>query len=323
MKRRDFIAGLAGAAAWPVATRGQPATIGFLHSGSPGPAAHLAAAFRDGLATAGFISSQNLAMEYRWAEGRYDQLPRLAKDLAEQHVSVLIAGGGDVSALAAKAATSTTPIVFVGSDDPVRFGLVSALNRPGGNVTGVTLFTSEIEVKKLELLSELVPKARLIGVFINPNNAASPVDEDQLKSAAGVLGRELKFLRIGNESEFEASFASLKAMRIEALLVAHDPYLFSRRNRLIALAARHALPAMYELREFPMAGGLMSYGTNVAEAYRKAGIYAGRLLKGEKPSDLPVQEPTNLELVINLNTAKALGLEIPPTLLARADEAIE
>ena len=264
-----------------------------------------------------------MTMEYRWAEGRYDQLPMLARELAERHVSVLIAGGGDVSALATKAATSTIPIVFVGSDDPVRFGLVSALNRPGGNITGVTLFTSEIEVKKLELLSELVPNARLIGVFINPNNAASPVDEDKLKNAADLIGRELKFFKIGNESEFETGFASLKATRIEALLVAHDPYLFSRRNQLIALAARYVLPAMYELREFPVAGGLMSYGTNVAEAYRKAGIYAGRLLKGEKPSDLPVQEPTNLELVINLKTAKALGLEIPATLLARADEVIE
>jgi putative ABC transport system substrate-binding protein len=324
MKRREFITLLGGAAAWPLAVRAQqPAmpVIGFMNSGFVQPS--IQAAFHGGLNEIGYVEGRNVTVDYRYAEGHYDRLPALVADVIRRQVAVLGAFGGVHTAIAAKAATATIPIVFANGSDPIKFGLVASLNRPGGNITGVSFFTAELEGKRLGLLHELVPRAAAIAALVNPTNANAADQSRELKDAARTLGLELHILNAVSEGEIDKSFATLAQTRAGALLVASDPFFFGRRQQLIALAARHAVPAIYEWRAFAEAGGLMSYGTNQAEAYRQAGIYAGRILKGEKPSDLPVVQTTKFELIINLTAAKVLGLDMPPGLSARADEVIE
>jgi putative ABC transport system substrate-binding protein len=301
----------------------QPAVpvIGFMNSGFVQPS--IQAAFHGGLNEIGYVEGHNVTVDYRYAEGHYDRLPALVADLIRRQVAVLGAFGGVHTAIAAKAATATIPIVFANGSDPIKFGLVASLNRPGGNITGVSFFTAELEGKRLGLLHELVPRAAAIAALVNPTNANADDQSRELKDAARTLGLELHILNAVSEGEIDKSFATLAQTRAGALLVASDPFFFGRRQQLIALAARHAVPAIYEWRAFAEAGGLMSYGTNQAEAYRQAGIYAGRILKGEKPSDLPVVQTTKFELIINLTAAKVLGLDMPPGLSARADEVIE
>jgi putative ABC transport system substrate-binding protein len=327
MKRREFIALLGGAAAaWPLATHAQQArmpVIGFVNAASPGPLRQQIAAFREGLKDSNYVESHNVAVEYRWAEGQYDRLPALVADLVRQQVSVIVAGGGAPAVLAAKAATTTIPIVFSAGGDPVGLGLVASLNRPGGNITGVYIFTSGLEAKRLGLLHEMVPKATPIGVLVNSNFADAENQLRDVKEAAASLGVQLVVVRANAESDFDAAFSALVRQRAGALLVCSSPFFNGRREQLVVLAARHAVPAIFEWRDFAVAGGLMSYGTNLADAYRQVGVYAGQILKGAKPVDLPVVQSTKFELVINLSTAKALGIEVPPTLSARADEVIE
>jgi len=325
--RRAFLKTLAGGLfAAPLAADGQQRSltvIGFLSSRSPGESASVVAAFRQGLNEAGYVEGQNVVIEFRWAEGRYDRLSGMAADLVSRQVELIIAAGGDRPALAAKAVTSTIPIVFTGSDFPVKVGLVASLNRPGGNVTGASLFTSELEAKKLALLRELVPKAPLIAMLVNPTNPSAETDTADVQKAAGMIWQQVLLLRASSERDIRSAFGAIVQQRAAALLVAHDPYFLSRRDQFVALAARHAVPAIYEFREFVSAGGLMSYGSRIADNYRLAGSYAGRILKGAKPADLPVEQPTTFELVINLKTARALGLTIPQSLLQRADEVIQ
>jgi putative tryptophan/tyrosine transport system substrate-binding protein len=326
LKRREFIALLGGVAAvWPLAARAQQSAmpvVGFLSMESPGQFMHIVNAFRRGLSEAGYVEHRNVGIDYSWAEGRPDRLPALAGELVNRQVTVIAATGGPQSARAAKAASATIPIVFVVGSDPVREGLVTSLNRPGGNLTGVMLFIEELVAKRLELLRELIPQARVIGVLFNPNSpTADQMSETQ--GAARTLGLELHVVRASSELDFEPAFAALVQQRVAALVVETSPFFNSRREPLIALAARHALPTIYGLREYTVDGGLVSYGTSRAKGYCQAAIYVGRVLKGEKPADLPVVQPTKYELVINLKTAKALGLEVPPSLLARADEVIE
>jgi putative tryptophan/tyrosine transport system substrate-binding protein len=327
VKRRQFITLLGGAAAaWPLAARAQqPAVpvVGFVSSRSPNESASAVAAFRQGLTEAGYVEGQNVDIAFRWAEGQYDRLPALAADLARRQVAVIFATGGNPPAFAAKAATATIPIVFITGSDPVEVGLVASLSRPGSNVTGVSLFTSLLVAKRLELLRELVPTATTIAFLVNPNNSNAKPDTRVAQTAAGGFGRQLVVLGAGTENDIDTAFATLVQRRAHALLVNTDSFFLARRNQLVALAARHAVPTIHDLREFTAAGGLVSYGTNLADAYRQGGTYVGRILKGEKPANLPVVQPTKFDLVINLKTAKALGLSIPDKLIALADEVIE
>jgi putative ABC transport system substrate-binding protein len=325
MRRREFIALLGGVTAGrPLVARAQPkaiSVVGFLHSASPDPERNTA--FHRGLSEFGYVEGQNLEVQYRWAEGQYDRLPALASELVRRRVAVLVAAGAVHTALAAKSATTTIPIVFGNGSDPVKFGLVGSLNRPGGNITGVSFFTSQLEAKRLGLLHELVPRARTIAAFVNPQNSNAENQSRDLKEAANTLGLQLQILNPASVSDFDTAFASVVQMQAGALAVAADPFYFSQHKRLIALAARYRVPAIYEWREFVDAGGLASYGTSFFDAYHQVGVYTGRLLKGEKPADLPVVQAVKFELAINLKTAKALDLEISPTFSARADKLIE
>jgi putative tryptophan/tyrosine transport system substrate-binding protein len=324
--RRQFISALGSAAvARPLEARAQQQAmpvIGFLSSNSPEPFTKQVAAFRRGLNEIGFTEGQNVAIEYRWAEGQYDQLPALASDLVRRQVAA-IAAGGPPAARAAKAATTTIPIVFLVGGDPVKSGLVASLSRPGGNVTGVALLINELAPKQLEVLRELIPKATSIGALVNPDNPATETDMKELQGAARAMGLELFILDAKAESDIDAAFATLVQKQAGGLVVVSDPYMFDRRAYIAALATRHALPTIYPLRDFAAAGGLMSYGSSLTDAYRLQGVFVGQILKGATPADLPAQESTKVELVINLKTAKALGLTVPLTLLGRADEVIE
>jgi putative ABC transport system substrate-binding protein len=323
MRRREFISLLGSAAAWPRAARAQQAMpmVGYLHSASPEPYSPMMAAFRHGLAEVGYVDGQNVTIDYRWAEGQFNRLPALAAELVAGRPAVLVAGGGDVSAVAAKAATTTVPIVFTIGGDPVSYGLVSNLSRPSSNLTGVTFFTITLGPKRLELLRELLPKAGKIAMLVNPKSL-NP-DAKEVQEAARALGQSVHILDAASEGDIDSAFRSLAQERDDALIVVSNPLFTSRREQIVTLANYQRVPAIYPLREFVASGGLVSYGASIKDAYRQAGVYAARLLKGAKPSDLPVLQPSKFELVINLKTAKALGLEISPTLLARADEVIE
>jgi putative ABC transport system substrate-binding protein len=326
VRRRDLLALLGGAAvAWPVGVRAQQQmpVIGYLSAGSPESDDFRLTAFRQGLTETGYVEGQNVAIEYRWAPGQYDRLPALAADLVRRQVTV-IAAVGIPPTFAAKAATSTIPIAFLAGVDPVEFGLIASLNRPGGNITGVAILTAELAGKRLQLLHELAPTAAVISLLVNPTDPAATESEARnLQDAARSLGLQLHILPASTSSEIDSAFETLVELRAGALVVSTDPFFTNQRAQIVALAARHAVPAIYVWREFATAGGLMSYGTDLADTYRQAGNYTGKILKGAKPSDLPVQQVVKVELVINLTTARTLGLTIPQVLLGRADEVIE
>ena len=327
MRRRDFIVLLAGAAAaWPLTARAQRQsipTIGFLSTRSSGEAASETAAFRQGLKEIGIVEGENVALDFRWANLQYDRLPALAADLIRNRVTVIAAVGGIHSGLAVKAATSTIPVVFVSAGDPVDFGLVSSLSQPGGNITGISMVTVALAPKRLELLHESVPPSGAIAMLVNPTSPYLGPETKDVQAAGRALGRKVRIFNARAEREIDTAFATLVQQRAAAVLVSGDPFFDSQRDRLVALAARHAVPAIYQWREFATIGGLMSYGSSITDAYRQAGVYTGRILKGAKPADLPVLQPTKYELVINLKTAKTLGLAIPPSVLLRADEIIQ
>jgi ABC-type uncharacterized transport system substrate-binding protein len=325
MRRREFITLVVGAVAqWSRAARAQVLpVIGFVSSRSSADSSYVVSAFRKGLTESGYTEGQNVKIEFRWAEGKYDRLPALVKDLIAQGINVLVAVGGEPSAFAAKAATSTVPIVFTVGGDPVKAGLVASLNRPGGNATGISLLTTAPESKRLGLLHEIVPKAALIGVLINPKYADAENQTREVQDAANSIGQRIQILKAGTDGELQSAFAAFIEQRIEALLVCADPFFDTRRDQIIAFAAQSRIPAIYQFREYALAGGLMSYGISLTEGYRQVGIYAGQILKGAKPAELPIQQSIKFDFVINLKTAKALGLTIPFGLLNAADEVIE
>ena len=327
MRRREFISLLGGAAvAWPIAARAQQAAmpvVGFLGSRSPDDSANLVAAFRAGLSETGFVEGRNVILEFRWAEDQYDRLPMLAADLVAHRVAVIAAAGGNPAGLAAKAATTKIPIIFLTGADPVQFGLVKSLSRPDGNLTGVAALTNTLAPKQLELLREVAPKATVVAFLVNPKNPLAESDTRDVQSAAGTTGQQILILSASNDSDLDNAFAALVQQKAGALLVQSDPFFNSRPDKIVALAARDAIPAIYQWRDFPAAGGLMSYGTDLAEAHRLVGVYTGKILKGAKPTDLPVQQLVKVQFIINLRTAKALGLNVPNTLIGRADEVIE
>src|SRR5215813_4094526 len=326
MRRRDFIKAVAGSASiWPFAARAQQATtplIGFLSSRSPNESEALVAAFRQGLAEAGYAEGQNVHLAFRWAEGRYDRLPELAAELVKAQVAVIASVGGSVSAIAAKAATRTIPIVAI-TTDPVKHGIVASINRPGGNITAISPDSTMLSAKRLELLLQLVPTATLIGVMLNPKFPDSATQLEGVKEAARTLGEQIHVVNASSEHEVDTAFANLSQQGIGALVSGVDPFFDTRRDQIVALAAHYAVPTIYGQRPYAVAGGLMSYAPSFTEAYRQAGVYAGRILKGEKPADLPVVQPTKFELVLNLKTAKALGLKVPIPMQLLADEVIE
>ena len=320
MRRRQFISAVGGAAvAWPLAARGQQPVIGFLGATTP----DRFAAFRQGLGEAGYVEGRNVVIEYRAAAGHYDQLPALAADLVRSQVTVIAAMDGTPSALAAKAVTTTIPIVFAVGIDPVEFGLVASLNHPGGNLTGITSLNVEVEPKRLELLHELVPAAASVAVLVNPTSIIAETQSKNLQAAARTLGVQLHILHASTDSDFETVFATLAQLRVGGLVIAGDVFFNNRTEQLASLAVRHAVPTIFQFREFTAAGGLMSYGPSFTDSYHLAGVYIGRVLKGEKPADLPVQQLTKIELFINLKTAKTLGITVPIPLSGRADEVIE
>jgi putative tryptophan/tyrosine transport system substrate-binding protein len=324
MRRREFIGLIGGAAAWPLAARAQqpaPPAVGFLNSGSPGSYPHNVRAFHQGLGEAGFVEGRNVAIEYRWAEGRTDRLSAMAAELVRRQVTVIFANGP--AALPAKAATATIPIVLATAVDPVEVGLVGSLNRPGENLTGVTTLNVEVGPKQLQLLHELVPAVTIMAALVNPNSPGAEVQTRDLPMVAGALGLQLHVLHASAERDFEAAFVNLLQLRAGALMIGQDAFFSSQSAQLATLTVRHLVPAIHPLREFAAAGGLMSYGNSFTDAYRLVGVYTGRILKGEKPAELPVQQATKVELIINLKTAKALGLAVSLPLLGRADEVIE
>jgi putative ABC transport system substrate-binding protein len=327
MRRRDFITLLGAATAWPLAARAQqPAipVVGIINAGSPETSVSRVTAFRQGLGELGYVEGQNITIDYRWAEGRYDRYPELVADLIRRKVSVIATGASGPAAFAAKAATSSMPIVFGVGEDPVRLGLVASLARPGGNVTGVNFFTAEVAAKRVGLLRELAPRTTRVAVLVNPTNAASAESTARdVRAAAPALGLQVQMLNAATVREIDNAYASLVHERADALVVAGDGFFNSRRVQLAMLAVRHAIPATYSVRDYPEAGGLISYGTSFADTFRQIGIYCGRILKGATPADLPVLQSTKFELVVNMQAARMLGLDVPPMLLARADEVIE
>src|SRR5215510_4078598 len=326
MRRREFISLFGSAAAWPLIARAQqPAmpVIGFLSSRSPGESASIVAAFRQGLRETGFIEGQNVGIAFRWAEGRYDKLPGLASELVSLPVTLLFAAGGPPSAFAAKKATSTIPVVFSAVSDPVEIGLVPSLNQPGGNITGMGIFNASLATKRVELMKELMPDVAVIGYLLNPADGKGAIERESVLAASRALGIELRILNARTETELDSTFAGLEGLRIRAVVVSGEPFFDSQRERIVGLAARYRIAAIYAWREYVLAGGLMSYGTDLPASYRQAAIYAGRILKGEKPSNLPVVQPTKFNMAVNTKTAKSLGIEVPLRLLDLADEVIE
>jgi putative tryptophan/tyrosine transport system substrate-binding protein len=325
MKRREFICGMCGGAAWPLVARAQQAmpVVGFINGASPGTYAPYVAAFHRGLKENGFIEGRNVVIEYRWAEGHYDRFGELVADLVRRQVAVIAATGNPGGSIAAKMATTTIPIVFSIPDDPLQLGLVTSLAHLGGNITGITAFVGLLGAKRLELIRDLISTATLIGILMNRTNASSRAYAKDIQEAANLVGQQIELFDVGSEDEMDTAFATLARLHASALLVISDNFFVGRREQLVQLAARYVIPTIYENRDFTVAGGLMSYGASLVDVYYQVGIYVGRILKGAKPADLPVLQPAKFELVINVKTARMLGLTIPPSLLARADEVID